>query len=250
MAALYPCHGWQKRYRKLMILQASAFTLLLALLAFYRQMRFSGYAPAILVTLAGLTVGYGLLLYSLRAWRTPADIATVLRFFLGAVALLMACVGEREVVWIFMLMVFASLGDWVDGRLATAYGATPQGAILDAETDQMLVFMLAVLGIVLGGLGGWLLLFPAYRYGYILLLEGWAIPADDPKPKAGDNFRGRAICAITQGALLANLVPSFSLAAKSLFSAMALALLTYSFVADIFYQFKKMVGSGMGKGGC
>ena len=114
----------------------------------------------------------------------------------------------------------------------------------------MLVFMLAVLGITVHGLGVRLLLFPAYRYGYILLLEGLAIPADNPKLRVGDNFWGRTVCAIVQVALLANLLSGLPLTVKIPFSAPAGLLLTYSFAADLCYQFNKAVDFRVGKDCC
>jgi len=238
MAEEHLDHASRKRYHNLMLFQAFAFIIVLLFLAFYRQMLSVGYAPGILLTALCLTSSYGFLLYSLGTWRTPADAATIFRFFLGIIGLIIAVLGEGGRLWILGIMVLASLGDWIDGWLATLYGATPQGAILDAETDQMLIFMLAVLGMTLGGLGSWLLLFPFYRYGYILLLALFAIPADNPKPKEGNNFRGRVVCAVTQTALLVNLMPSLSLSVKVPLSATVLVLLTFSFVDDIFYQLR------------
>lgn len=231
-------HSSRKRYRKFLIFQSSISILLLAVTAFYLQTVSSGYVFGIVLTILWVLGSHGFLAYSLRAWRTPADWATLFRFLVGIAGLIMASYGEA--VWLILVMMsLASLGDWMDGRLAALYGDTPQGAILDAETDQALVLMLAVLGITVGGVGVWLLLFPLYRYGYVLLLEIFAIPADDPKPKAGGNLRGRVVCAATQLALLGNLLLPLALPAKTLLSALALVFLTYSFADDMLYQFRE-----------
>ncbi|ADJ28788.1 CDP-alcohol phosphatidyltransferase family protein [Nitrosococcus watsonii] len=237
MAEGYHNHISRQKYRRFLIFQSLISVLLLAASAFYLQKVPAGYAYVILVIAFWLLGNHGFLICCLRVWRTPADWATLLRFFLSIAGLLVATF-EEALLWIFIMLSLASLGDWLDGWLADRYGGTPQGAILDAETDQTLVFMLAVLGASVGGLALWVLLFPAYRYGYILLLEMFAIPADDPKPKAGGNFRGRVVCATIQVALLANLLPSLALPVKTLFSTLALGFLTYSFADDLFYQFK------------
>ncbi|QBQ55635.1 CDP-alcohol phosphatidyltransferase family protein [Nitrosococcus wardiae] len=231
-------HSSRKCYRKFLIFQSSISILLLAVTAFYLQMLSPGYAFGIVLTALWVMGSHGFLAYFLRAWRTPADWVTLLRFWVGIAGLMIASCGGA-VALVLVMMIIASFGDWMDGRLATLYGGTPQGAILDAETDQALVFMLAVLGVTVGGLGVWLLLFPLYRYGYVLLLEVFAIPADDPKPKAGGNLRGRIVCAATQVVLLANLLPHLALPAKNLLSALALVFLTYSFADDILYQFRE-----------
>ncbi|ABA57585.1 hypothetical protein Noc_1080 [Nitrosococcus oceani ATCC 19707] len=242
MAEGYHNHIFRQQYRRLLIFQSLISVLLLAASAFYLQKVPAGYAFVISVAVFWLLGSHGFLIYFLRAWRTPADWATLLRFFLAIAGLLIAIFGGA-LLWILVMTSLASLGDWLDGWLADRYGGTSQGAILDAETDQTLIFMLAVLGASVGGLALWVLLFPAYRYGYILLLEIFAIPADDPKPKAGDNFRGRIACATIQVALLANLLPSLALPVKTLFSALALGFLTYSFADDLFYQFKARFAS-------
>lgn len=231
-------HLSRKRYRKFLIFQSSVSLLLLAASAFYLQMVSSGYVFSLAAAALWLAASHGFLVYSLRVWKTPADGMTLARFGLGIIALIVACAGGAGVL-ILAVMSMASLGDWIDGRLAALYGATPQGAILDSETDQTLIFILAVLGVTVGGLGVWLLLFPCYRYGYVLLLEIFAIPADNPKPKAGGNFRGRAICAMSQAALLANLLPYLALSVKTSLSVLALAFLIYSFADDLLYQFKE-----------
>jgi phosphatidylglycerophosphate synthase len=224
-----------------LIRQSSLSILLLGIVAFYLQEVSAGYSFGIVIAAVWLISSHIFLLYFLRAWRTPADIVTAFRFFLGIAGLIMAFYSGEAVLLVFVMMSIAALGDWIDGWLATTYGPTPEGAILDAETDQTLIWMLSVLGISLGGLGMWLLLFPLYRYGYVLLLEVFAIPSDNPKPKEGRNLRGRIICAVTQVVLLANLLPILALPVKSLLSTLALAFLTYSFADDIFYQFRKGV---------
>jgi phosphatidylglycerophosphate synthase len=144
------------------------------------------------------------------------------------VALLFAPIAND---WLcFALLALAVLGDLADGAVARRYGPTQQGAVLDMETDQLTVLVLAWLcwerGIVAS-----VLLVPAMRWLYVLAMRWRRLPAWEPKP-TGDNARGRTVCAIVVGSLLFAICPAVPTLAGGIAVHCGALLLVWSFSAD------------------
>jgi phosphatidylglycerophosphate synthase len=161
--------------------------------------------------------------------RTPADYATIVRG-LGLVAVAFCGFEARGWIW-WTCALAVVLGDLVDGRLARRFGGTPQGAVLDMETDQATILALAALCV---HAGGWphVLALPAMRYVFVLAMWILGAPAHDPKPVNGDNRRGRLICALVVASLLFALCPGMPHAAGNTATAIAVALLCWSYSSD------------------
>lgn len=185
-----------------------------------------GWWPGFVIV--AMTVSYAALVAILRAGRRAADVVTI-----GRCAGLMVAIGITgrmpTVGW--SLAVVAVLLDLVDGAVARRFGGSPQGAVLDMETDQFTVLGLASAVVAAGG-GAHVLLLPALRYAFVLAMWWAGAPAHDPKPVAGDNRRGRRICACVLVALLAALCPWIPPWAGDLATAVAVALLAWSFSGD------------------
>jgi len=165
----------------------------------------------------------------LRALRTAADLVTVVRCA-GVVAVTYAAPPDLPwLVW-FALVALAAL-DLLDGMLARRFGATAQGAVLDMEADQITVLALALLVDRDGG-PPWILLAPGLRYVFVAAMWTARLPAHDPKPKGGDNRRGRTCCAIVVIALLAALLPGLPPPLVDLAAALAVSVLVFSFASD------------------
>ncbi|MBL8751959.1 MAG: CDP-alcohol phosphatidyltransferase family protein [Planctomycetes bacterium] len=177
----------------------------------------------------GMAASYGVLVVRMKAGRTVADLVTLAR----AVAILaVVAVAAVPATWpAFFVAVAAVAADLVDGAVARRWGGGPFGAELDMETDQFTVFGLAVL-VVAGGGGVHALVLPAMKYAFVLAAWWLAIPASDPKPVAGDNRRGRIVCASVVVALLAALCPECPAAMGNLAVAVAVGLLAWSFAGD------------------
>ena len=182
-----------------------------------------------------VAAGVGLSVLSLalvlRAPRALADVVT-----LGRAAAVVAALAapwwlgdESWLVW--SLLVAASTCDLFDGALARARGATAHGAILDMEVDQLSVLAMSAL-FVCGGGATFALLLPALRYAYVLASWPAKLPATDPKPRDGDNRRAKQICAAVVISLLLALMPGFPAAFGDAVTAVAAALLTWSFAGD------------------
>lgn len=177
----------------------------------------------------------------LRAGRFVADWVTLARFLVAAGCAVGAAWtgGVSWVLWTGLLV--AVCGDLVDGYCARRYGGSDAGAALDMEADQFATLLLAVLGVRFAGLGGWLLLLPGLRSGYVLWMHGRGGPAHDPKPLDGDNRRARLICAVMLALQLAILLPCLPLVVRRAAAGVAVALLAYSFGSDV-WQLRRRAG--------
>jgi phosphatidylglycerophosphate synthase len=181
--------------------------------------------PAVGLLLASLLS----LIAVLGAVRKPADIATIVRG-LGLVAASWMGLELRDWTW-WALVVLVVLGDLVDGWLARRFGGTPQGAVLDMETDQLTILALSALFVLAGG-GVHTLVLPALRYIFVLAMWLLGAPAHDPKPVNGDNRRGRRICAAVVVSLILAHGPHVPMVVGNLGTAIAVALLCWSYSSD------------------
>jgi len=181
---------------------------------------------------AALILSYVGLWMILRCGRRFADWVTLLRFALLLVVVVLVTTGHGIGWGIWSLMVAVVASDLLDGWCARIWGGSPGGALLDMETDQFTTLVLSVIATALVGAGFWTLLLPAFKYGYVLGLLGIGIPAHDPKPRSGDNRRGRLICAGVMVLLLAALCPWASPLGARICTIVAVLALAYSFSSD------------------
>ncbi len=170
----------------------------------------------------------------LGSWCSVADGVTRGRGLLLCGAFLWA--GEAPAAsggWLlWTLLAAAVLADLLDGWAARRFGGSEQGALLDMETDQLTTFVLAWLGAA--KVGPWLLLLPAFRYGYVLAGSWWlGLPVHDPKPRAGDNRQAKLLCALVMAAQLTLLAPIVPLTVAQGLGALAVAALVWSFGSDL-----------------
>ena len=184
------------------------------------------------VPLALMLISYVGLWFTLRAGRTLADWVTLARF-IGLMGFMSLINIEGQVTWIaWSLALAVILGDLLDGFVARRFGSSPGGAVLDMETDQFSTLALAMVAAILMDAGYWTLALPAFKYVFVLAMTLMSIKSTDPKPCDGDNQRGRLICAIVLGLLLASIFPAFGAAIRGTASALAVLLLAYSFSSD------------------
>jgi phosphatidylglycerophosphate synthase len=184
------------------------------------------------IVAASMLWSYLALWVLLRAGRTVADRVTGLRF-LGLLVVLLVAARQEDVTWLLWgALLIVVLLDLLDGWCARRFGGSEEGAILDMETDQLTTLGLSLLAAGYGKVGAWLLLLPGFRYLYILALRARGRPAHDPKPREGDNTRGRLVCAFVMGSLLACLLPSAPAYSREAIGIIAVLVLAWSFASD------------------
>lgn len=178
----------------------------------------------------------------LRVGRRAADHVTAARFVVLLVAVWLAFAGSADAVWIATAAVVLDL---VDGAVARRFGGSPQGAVFDMEVDQLTVLALAALVVARGG-GVHVLLLPALRYLFVLGMWWADAPAHEPKPKHGDNRRGRRVCAAVMTVLLLSLWPPLSPSLRDVLTAAAVVLLAWSFADDARFLLAHRRGAKVG----
>lgn len=162
----------------------------------------------------------------------PGDVVTLLRTGLVAAACgwaLLIALGAlpSRTWWLFGIATLAWLLDGVDGWVARRTGTTTDtGARLDMEVDALLLLALSVAAV--GVVGWWVLAIGLMRYLWWVVL--WCLPhLDRPLPAR----RSRKVVAALQGGVLcAVLLPTLPVPVVTVASAVALTLLTWSFVTD------------------
>ena len=125
--------------------------------------------------------------------------------------------------------VLALLSDGLDGWLARRHGrASPFGARFDMESDALLVLALALLVLMAGQAGGFVLVSGALRY--LFVAAGWAVPA--LRATLPPSRRRQIVCVVQVICLIAALAPPVPPGAGQALAAAGLALLLYSFAVD------------------
>jgi phosphatidylglycerophosphate synthase len=137
--------------------------------------------------------------------------------------------------WVLSALAAGSLLlDGCDGWAARWQGlASAFGARFDLEVDALLILVLSIVAVESGAVGPWVLAIGAMRYVYLGLARLTpALRRPPPQNAVGD--RRRKTIAVAQSlALIFALLPSTSPTWGALACALALALLVYSFAADI-----------------
>ena len=136
-------------------------------------------------------------------------------------------------MWSWAVVAAAVAGlilDGVDGWLARRLELTSAfGARFDMEVDALSVLALAMLVVVSGRTGGWVLFIGLMRYIFIAL--GWLWPAlAAPLPPS---FRRQAICVLTTASLVIALLPGVRPPGAGILLGSGTAALVWSFGADI-----------------
>jgi len=186
----------------------------------------------------GASVSLMSLAWVLRAPRTVADVVTLLRAGIVVAVLCAPWWLSASEWWLWCLLGLALAGDLLDGAIARRLGASPNGASLDMECDQLSVLVMSWLVVARGGCVHVLLL-PAMRYAFVLAAWTASVPANNPKPIKGDNARGRVVCAMVVVALLSALAPATPLAFADVLTGAAVLLLCWSFASDWSYLFAR-----------
>ncbi|MCB9889255.1 MAG: CDP-alcohol phosphatidyltransferase family protein [Planctomycetes bacterium] len=196
-----------------------------------------------LVLVLGATASsYAALWRLLGAGRVLADYVTLGRFLLLLSAFGCAHAGPTMGWWPWLGCVAAVAADLLDGYCARRFGGSEAGAVLDMETDQFATLLLAWLLHQVVGVGAWVLLLPAYRYGFVLLSRLLQLPAHDPKPRDGDNSQARLICAAMMVLLLLGLMPGMPTILSHGAAGLALCGLTWSYGSDLWFLLRRRRG--------
>jgi phosphatidylglycerophosphate synthase len=162
-----------------------------------------------------------------------ANLVTLFRLTLAC--LLAGLFGERgsDIGWVIVSIALpAALLDGVDGWLARRSGLTSAfGARFDMETDGLFMLVLAILAWQFQKAGAWVLLAGMLRHLFVAAGYRFAWLRHSLPPSR----RRQTICAIQILALVACLLPALDSPWSGFVAAVGLALLCYSFAADVLW---------------
>jgi phosphatidylglycerophosphate synthase len=134
--------------------------------------------------------------------------------------------------WVLGLSTAAMSLDFVDGRVARATGSSSAfGARFDMETDALLLLALSMLLKSGGKLGAWVILIGALRYLFVFAGLLWPV-LNGPLPHS---MRRKTVCVWQGVSLLVALAPITPVPFAVGVTAVALALLVYSFGVDVWW---------------
>lgn len=145
--------------------------------------------------------------------------------------------------WIILLATAALVLDGVDGWLARRTGGSSAfGARFDMELDAFLILVLAALVWFAGKAGSWVILIGAMRYGFVA--ASWVWPA--LRGELPPSLRRKTVCVVQGIVLLVCLGPIIPVWFSYPVAGAALALLAYSFAADVIWLARagKQAGGG------
>ena len=160
-------------------------------------------------------------------------------------ALLWGVIGERvlgsrasasELEWLLVMAAAAALLlDGIDGWIARRSGmASDFGADFDLEVDSLFALALALLVYGTGRIGVWVLTGGLMRYVFVFAGWLWPILAAPLLPRR----RRKVICVTQGGVLIASLAPVVPGEVARCLCLAGLALLAYSFTADVVWLTK------------
>jgi phosphatidylglycerophosphate synthase len=162
----------------------------------------------------------------------PGNAVTLIRLSLAAL-LLAAVPGFPQSGQAWALTAIASLGlvlDGVDGWLARRTGLTSRfGARFDMEVDCAFALVLSVLALQSHKVGAWVLALGLARYAF--WAAALALPwLDGPLPERRSR---KTVCVVQIAALIALVSPAVAAPVATPLAAGALALVAWSFAADV-----------------
>jgi phosphatidylglycerophosphate synthase len=160
-----------------------------------------------------------------------ANLVTGFRLLL--VALIASTMGgppSTAIAWsVIVVSTVAALLDIADGQIARRTGtSTPFGARFDMEVDALLILVLSLLVWRYGKAGSWVVASGLLRYAFVA--AGWLLPwLSQPLPPS---MRRKTICVVQIVVLIVALGPVIPRWLSVASTAVALALLTWSFASD------------------
>ena len=176
-----------------------------------------GFANSVTLTRASLTA---------LLWGVIAEL-----LFGNALAL------DSQMRWLVVFAATAALlSDGLDGWAARRSGmASDFGAHFDMEVDALFLLALSILVYVTGEVGAWVIASGVLRYAFVLSSYAWPRLAMPLPPR----WRRKAICVLQLTVLIVALIPIVPTAVAQMLCLGGLALLCYSFAADLIWLTSK-----------
>lgn len=178
-------------------------------------------------------VAFGYLFVHIGGHRRWADSVTGTRVLLGVVLFAAYALDDGSAWWKVALAVAIIALDRVDGVLARRDGPTERGAVFDMESDAFFLVTMCGVAHVYLGVTAAVFVIGALRPLYVCTWAVLALFIEPPSPNHKGSLRGRVIHVCLVIVLIVDLAPAFPLVVKDLATAVAVALICYSYAMDI-----------------
>lgn len=144
---------------------------------------------------------------------------------------------DSQMRWLLVLIATAALlSDGIDGWAARRSGmASDFGAHFDMEVDAFFLLVLSMLVHATGEIGGWVIASGVIRYAFVIAGYRWPLLAMPLLPLR----RRKVICVLQFAVLIVALAPIVPTAAAQVLCLGGVALLCYSFAADLIWLVAK-----------
>jgi phosphatidylglycerophosphate synthase len=178
--------------------------------------------------------GFGYLFVHIEGHRRWADRVTAVRVLLCVLLFAGHALDPRAAWWKVCVAILIIVLDGVDGALARRHGPTERGAVFDMESDSFYVITMCGVAQLYLGLGAWIYVAGLLRPLYVCMWAVLLLFVKPPSPnRKGGSQRGRIVFLVLIISLITNLAPIIPFGVKQVVSAVAVALLCYSFSIDI-----------------
>lgn len=197
-------------------------------------------APGLLSP-AGMTVAYsvwalgmfGLLFARIRGHRRWADRVTGARVLLCVLMFASFALDPQPAWWKVAVAALILVLDGVDGALARRTGPTERGAVFDMESDAFYLLTMCGIAHVYLGVTAWVFILGVMRPLYVCIWAALRLFVAPRSPNRKGSQRSRVIHLALVLSMLVALAPWFSLEVKHVVAGIAVALICYSYLADI-----------------
>jgi phosphatidylglycerophosphate synthase len=168
---------------------------------------------------------------------TRASLAALLWGVLAELLFGYVLIVDSQMRWLLVFIATAALlSDGIDGWAARRSGmASDFGARFDMEVDALFLLVLSMLVYATGEIGGWVIASGVVRYAFVIAGYRWPQLAMPLLPLR----RRKVICVLQFAVLIVALAPIVPTATAQALCLGGLALLCYSFAADLVWLVAK-----------
>jgi phosphatidylglycerophosphate synthase len=178
---------------------------------------------------------------------TRASLTALLWGILAELLFGNALVLDAQMRWLLVLVATAALlTDGIDGWIARRSGtASDFGAHFDMEVDALFLLVLSILVRAAGEIGDWVIASGVLRYAFVISGYFWPHLTMPLLPL----WRRKAICVLQFEVLIVALAPLVPTVAAQMLCLGGLALLCYSFAADLIWLASKSQSQSLEQSG-
>lgn len=176
---------------------------------------------------------FGYLFLAIGGYRRWADRVTFFRVLLGVVLFAGHAFDPVAAWWKVGVATLVIVLDGVDGAIARRQGPTEHGAVFDMESDAFYLITMCGVARLYLGVTPWAFVIGGLRPLYVCLWAVLRFYREPPSPNRQGSQRGRSIHVALVVALIIDLAPWLPLAFKHACTAVAVALIAYSYSIDV-----------------